>query len=165
MAYSIQGMQNLMNRLERMNFTKSIKSSCEALADEMVEDMQNNILTIKPNAPIDTGELYDSCKSSVIATGDRVVLEVTNSAPHAKYVEFGTGPKGSESPHELGKGYKDEGWVYKNEKDGKFYYTEGQPAKPFIYPTFKKYEDIVTKKIGADLRTDLGLGGIRHGRR
>lgn len=165
MAYYVKGMQHLMGKLGRVNFAKSIESSCEAIKEDMIEDMQNNILTAKPREAFDTGRLYESCDGSVIATSDLVVVEVTNKAPYAKYVEFGTGPKGKASPHPLGGSYRDDGWVYKSEKDGEFHYTEGMPARPFMYPTFKKYEEEITKRIGADLRTDLGRGDIYHGKR
>lgn len=69
------------------------------------------------------------------------------------YVEMGTGPVGEANhagispnvnpmytqPYVLrtsknGKKYRVKGWYYFNEKSGSVRYTEGQPARPFMYP-------------------------------
>lgn len=49
--------------------------------------------------PVDTGELKDSIHTaSVELVGTEVRGVVTASAPHAGFVEFGTGVRGAESP-------------------------------------------------------------------
>lgn len=65
----------------------------------------------------------------------------------AAYIEFGTGVVGSENPHPMPEnwGYDlnqhgDNGWVYYNEKDGKYHWTKGMGSRPFMYNTCRKLE-------------------------
>lgn len=103
-----------------------------------------------------SGELYDDIVGYYSESTNIGYVRVTND--HAAFIEFGTGPRGSASPHPMGGGsYKSEGWYTK--ADGKpmdaiygwtpiqlengdvIYYTEGQPAKPFMYETAKQLEN------------------------
>lgn len=102
-----------------------------------------------------SGDLYSGIMGYFSPTLNAGFVRVTSE--HAAFVEFGTGPRGSASPHPNGGvNYKDEGWFTK--ADGKdmammygwqplvlgngdiIYYTEGQPAKPFMYETAKELE-------------------------
>lgn len=48
--------------------------------------------------PVDTGELALSIQAlPVVDTGERIIAEVVATAPHAAYVEFGTGQRGAAS--------------------------------------------------------------------
>jgi len=48
--------------------------------------------------PVDTGELALSITAlPVVDTGERIIAEVVATAPHAAYVEFGTGVRGAGS--------------------------------------------------------------------
>lgn len=75
---------------------------------------------------------------------------------HAVFFEFGTGPIGASNSHPLGSSYKEDGWY--TAADGKpmdqlygwkplggdgdtYFFTEGQPAKPFMYETAQKLKD------------------------
>ena len=102
-----------------------------------------------------SGELYDSIDGYYNASTHTGFVRVTND--HAAFIEFGTGPQGSASPHPtIPMNYKSEGWFTK--ADGKpmdaiygwkpyalkngdiVYYTEGQTSKPFMYSTAKQLE-------------------------
>lgn len=97
-----------------------------------------------------SGELYSSIGGYFSPTFNMGVIQVTSK--HAAFFEFGTGPAGSANSHPSGDGnYSSDGWWTK--ADGKdmemmygwqpvtlsngdiIYYTEGQPAKPFMYET------------------------------
>ena len=72
--------------------------------------------------------------------GNMIEAKVIAGARHAIYLELGTGPKGAAS-HEgispdVNPTYRSTGWVYPT-KDGGFRYTEGMPARPFMYPAYK----------------------------
>jgi phage gpG-like protein len=73
---------------------------------------------------------------------------------YACYVEFGTGLVGSQSPHpEAGadgwvydvNNHGDAGWVYFNDRDGKYHFTTGMPSRPFMYLTAKQLDEICEK--------------------
>ena len=102
-----------------------------------------------------SGDLYNSIDGYYNSSTNTGFVRVTND--HAAFIEFGTGPRGSATPHPtVATNYKDEGWFTK--ADGKpmdaiygwkpytlengdvIYYTEGQPAKPFMYYTAKQLE-------------------------
>ncbi|MFD1954297.1 HK97-gp10 family putative phage morphogenesis protein [Paenibacillus thailandensis] len=135
-------------------------------------------------APVNDGELRNSINDDVKVEGDKIVGEVYTNAEHAPYVEFGTGPVGmasdkGELPHDvLSKlSYRHNGWwihesqidaktaekyhfVRRETDDGVFYYTEGQPAQPFLFPAANQNKDIVPKMVAAVIRQKIkGLGG------
>lgn len=60
-----------------------------------------------------------------------------------------------ESAQELGITYKQEGWVYTPDGGSHFYYTEGQPPKPFMYPALKNNEDKVVQNIAKEIENIL----------
>lgn len=68
---------------------------------------------------------------------------------YAIFVEYGTGVTGSRSPHPDPKGWAydvhghgEKGWVYYNERDGKWHRTKGMASRPFMYRTAKELEAI-----------------------
>ena len=82
-------------------------------------------------------------------------------APHAFYVEYGTGAVGADAPHPMAseagweymvgphikEGPGGLGWGYDKSSDGVFsgdgdyHWTRGQPARPFMYNTFVWLEE------------------------
>lgn len=125
-------------------------------------------------APGKTGELKNSIhiQTEVIAGGVRGTC-FTNKG-YAAYVEFGTGPNG-EAMHAgispaVTPAYVQHGWMIPAkamsreeaedyglgvvEKSGKVlgYLTNGQQARPYMYPALKDSEDIIIKNIAADIK-------------
>lgn len=113
-------------------------------------------------APANQGELRQRTKTRVELKATSVLGTLYNDAPHAPYVEFGTGPKGAAdhagiSP-EVSVSYRSTPWyVHESQidpgpyhfiKHGEFYKMYGQAAQPFMYPALKNNEDRVTKNIG-----------------
>lgn len=103
-----------------------------------------------------TGDLQSSISGYYSPILNAGFVMVTSD--HAAFIEFGTGPQGSQHPHPtISVSHKSEGWYTK--ADGKpmdtmygwkpiqlengdvIYYTEGQPAKPFMYQTAKQLEN------------------------
>jgi len=73
---------------------------------------------------------------------------------YAMYVEFGTGIRGQEAQHpksgELGYVYDvnnhgEDGWVYFNDRDGQYHWTDGMPSRPFMYDTVRELDAICEK--------------------
>ena len=86
-----------------------------------------------------TGELSESIRSEPCTNG---VGKVIADCDYAIYVECGTGYGFDEgNALEVGRSGKPMhsmmGWYYFNERDGKFHYTEGMEARPFMYHTFE----------------------------
>lgn len=87
---------------------------------------------------------------------------ISANAPHAFFVEYGTGIVGANSePHPTGEGWDpppvkvgkygpytkhdtnnrgDAGWLYISEHDGKLHWTRGKEARPFMYGAFVELE-------------------------
>ena len=94
---------------------------------------------------LSTGELYNSAQSSYDPSTNVGVVEVT--APHAIYVEFGSGVEGKRSPHPESdpskydlKGRGEKGWIWRD-RMGIAHWTKGQPAAPFFYNARKQLEE------------------------
>lgn len=90
-------------------------------------------------AAYDSGELMSSFKGEY-DTGSRHG-QIYTDCGHAKFVEFGTGVVGAESPYENPNistaydihGHGEEGWIYS--KNGRPWWTQGQPSRPFMWMT------------------------------
>ena len=125
-----------------------------------------------------TGELMGSIFISLEGGGDTVVGTCFTDKEYATYVEFGTGPVGQRK-HEgispdVNVAYSQNGWIipggamdrekaerYKlgvlEDKDGNpiGYMTNGQPAKPFMYPALKDNEDEIVRIIAKEVKKQL----------
>lgn len=87
----------------------------------------------------DTGELVGGIVGEVDGSKGYIV----STAPHSKFVEFGTGIRGKQSPYPVqppvGWHYDvnehgEAGWWYPG-KDGKYHWTKGMPSRPYMYDT------------------------------
>ena len=95
----------------------------------------------KANCPVDTGYLRNSI--AVQVDGNSAVIGP--SADYGIYVEFGTGSKGGGGVAHTTKG----SWVYC--KNGRFYTTSGQPARPFLVPALTNNVDAIIAQFKAAL--------------
>jgi HK97 gp10 family phage protein len=91
---------------------------------KMVAAMNESVALVQDEAqaivPVRTGELKASIETEVTWSGNAVEGEVSANAPHAAYVEFGTGQRGAASAGA-----------------GPYPYTEswpGMPAQPYMRP-------------------------------
>lgn len=142
----------------------STKRRMEQLANLKVEEAVKKATTFiqgqaKELAP------YSSVKQSihmkVDGEGSEIVGTVYTNLSYAPFVEFGTGSVGNGTYTYLVKGlslkYKDEGWIYTADGGETFYYTEGQVAKPYMYPAFnsgKKYaKEVLKTEIQSQIKT------------
>lgn len=144
--------QSINIAIRRLNqYQKEIEQKTIELATRLAENGAE-IARIKlvEYGAVQTGNLLSQIGGYFSPTFNMGVIKV--SSQYAAFIEFGTGPRGAENPHPMGIGsYKSEGWFtaadgkpmdmlygwqpLKLENGDVIYYTEGQPAKPFMYET------------------------------
>lgn len=102
---------------------------------------------IREMGAVYTGELEKSISgvySPELQTGI-----IRSDCVYAVYVEFGTGVVGQENPHPEAalagvtydrNNHGEDGWIYYNERDGKFHWTKGMVSRPFMYNTARAIE-------------------------
>ena len=144
---AIEGMNSLLGKLQSL---ANIDEKLENIVGREIQKIEGEAKTL---CPVDTGNLRNSINSEVEVTSNGVEGVVFTNSEYAPYVEFGTGIKGEQSSppsaKELGITYKDTGWVYNNGE--RFYYTEGQPAQPFLYPALKDMEEEILTDIANEI--------------
>lgn len=124
------------------------------------------------------GSLKQSIFTNIYEDGDSVIGECYANNDHAVFVEFGTGPVGQEnhvntSP-DYDPVYSQTGWMIPGDamdpdaaeqyglgiargKNGEVigYYTNGQPAQPFMYPALKDNQDEVLKEFSSEFVANM----------
>ena len=134
---------------EVRRFRDGLRETClelvEALMNEGIDIAKMQVASMEA---VYTGELENGI-SGFFSRSRRCGFVYTNTY-YAIYVEYGTGIIGEESPHpeawETGwnydiNGHGEQGWVYKNDRDGKFHWTQGYVSRPFMYNTLKWLEE------------------------
>jgi len=105
----------------------------------------------KMRVPVDTGELQNSIDYNVDISAKGFTGKVFTNKEHGLYVELGTGPKGEASligiSPEIKPIYSPSGWVYYDTDKQKFIFTNGQPARPFMYPALHDNREKISKFI------------------
>ncbi len=149
-----QSVDTAIKRIEE--YQKEVETKTIQLAQRLAEQGANIArIKVMEFGGFDTGDLYSSIGGYFSSALNMGVIQVTSN--HAAFFEFGTGPRGSASPHPKGGvSHRSDGWWTK--ADGKdmesmygwqpitlsngdvIYYTEGQPAKPFMYETARELE-------------------------
>ncbi|MCC8064164.1 MAG: HK97 gp10 family phage protein [Clostridiales bacterium] len=128
----------------------------------------------REGAPVQDGQLRESLKAYTTREGDVIEGGVHSTLPHAIYQEMGTGPVGDANPHplenELHPARTAEGWTYqsaevaaqrgeayvKDEKGG-YVYTEGVPARGYLYNAINSMEGEIDRELGACLSMEVIL--------
>lgn len=146
---SVNGIKDLRRQLkdyERNILQSKLEKFVARLAEEGVEIAQGNIASLDA---VFTGELFNSIhtENGGSSKGSAIFFVVADSE-HAAFVEFGTGQQGLENPYpyDLPDGVEwnynsgktifqvspgEYGWFYP--RDGKWYFTQGMPSRPFMY--------------------------------
>lgn len=143
----IEGIDNLCERLDGL--------ATQALMDKATHGLRLGLKKMRDTAVlkarVDTGELRENIRYDVRQYGSFVLGGVKSTAPHAGFVELGTGPKGQAnhagiSP-KISPTYTMRPWVYFNPKTQTFVRTSGMPASPYMYPAYLETKDIVAQEI------------------
>lgn len=93
---------------------------------------------------VESSELQDSFQYTLYKEGNKGIIFTDCS--HACFVEFGTGVRGSASPHPTmpwaydSSGHGEDGWYYYDTKQGRVRFTQGMPSRPFMYETARELE-------------------------
>ena len=113
------------------------------------------------NFPYGTGELENSPTTEIEKNGKRGYIFIPEDVKQGVFVEYGTGIKGSNSPHPTPpegwiydvNEHGEEGWWYRGD-DGELHWTQGMPSRPFMYDSAKELrkraKDIVKGVISDD---------------
>ena len=113
----------------------------------------------KALCPADTGLLRESIHMSVKSVGNELQGRVYTNTEYAAYVEFGTGVKGNGTYPYSVKGlsleYKNKGWAYYDEDKGKWIYTKGQKAQPYMYPAIHRQKKTIESILKQGVKTKL----------
>mgnify|MGYP000007743554 FL=1 len=148
--FSTSSIQELQKQLRE--YQDSLNKKCEIFTEELakrgVEIAKARVTTLDA---IFTGDLLNNIHEKK-GNGDKnsVIFFITADSRHAAFVEFGTGqlglegsypypfPEGVEWNYNTGKTIFEiapgkYGWFYP--KDGKWYFTQGMPSRPFMYET------------------------------
>ena len=159
---SVEGIKDIQRQLEeyKKTFNNKTQLFAERLALEGVNIARMKITSLDA---IFTGELLQSIRREPkeITTSSAKFAIITDSE-HACFVEFGTGQKGLDTPYPyplpngvswnyaVGTTIKQNPitghyyWFYPG-KDGKWHYTEGMPARPFMYETSLELNKIIDR--------------------
>lgn len=156
---SQSSVQNAIKALQ--SYQDSLTYKCQLLAEKLAEKgVEIARVQIADLDAIFTSELLQSVHSEYRGSikGGGVWAVVADSS-HALYVELGTGVIGKANPYKgtlpegvdwqyaSGKTIRQladgrYGWFYKG-KDGKWYFTEGMPSRPFMYNTANELRSII----------------------
>lgn len=118
----------------------------QRLIEAGIEIAKQEVLVL---GAFDSGELHDSLDGLMYTDGTRGII--FTDCGHAAFVEFGTGVVGSRSPHPTMPWQYDvnqhgeAGWVYYDEKQGRFRWTKGMPSRPYMYLTAQQLEQRVAE--------------------
>jgi hypothetical protein len=127
---------------ELANYRKYVNDKvnelCRRLVDTGVEIAKAKIVQM---GAIFSGELSDSITGWFEPSTGVGYIEA--GSPYAFYVEFGTGIVGQSSPHPLGgtydvNGHGEDGWWWFDDEFGRWRWTQGMEARPFMYETARQ---------------------------
>lgn len=122
------------------------KTLVQRLVEAGVEIAKQEVLTL---GAFDSGELHDSLDGLMYTDGAHGI--VFAKCGHCAFVEFGTGVVGAASPHPTMpwqydvNAHGEAGWVYYDEKQGRFRWTKGMPSRPYMYLTARQLEEKVVE--------------------
>ena len=146
-----------------------LKQSLQEAMDQLVRDlaMTEGVTIARTQIAamdaVDTGMLMNSVYGEY-RDGIGYVCAMANNGlgqNYAVYVEFGTGPVGQASPHELageigweydvGETIYDDpergrGWWFYSRHDHQWKFTQGQPARPFMYNTLEILREVASER-------------------
>lgn len=168
----IKGASELLAKIEKI---KGLHNTV------LVVVMKENAMIVEDSAKLlastNSGGLKNSISSIIEEFPKEIKATISPHSEHALYVEFGTGPKGQEShegisPH-ITPVYTSDGWIIPasaiSQQDAERYhmvpyirqgtifgyFTQGQAAKPFMYPALKNNEKIIIKRTKARLENAI----------
>ena len=163
---------SIENAIKELNqFKEDLKRAMQGLVEYLMESgVTHAKLIVSAMDAVDTGTLMASIGHGAFDPESRTGI-IYAGRYYAAFVEFGTGIVGKASPHpgiaagEVGKfavlgengsvysdydtnGHGEKGWVYRPVGSNRYFWTQGMPARPFMYETYKSLEEIAKKFAG-----------------
>lgn len=159
---SVKGIENLKRQLldyKNNTLQHKVDLLAKRLADKGVDIAQANVARLDA---IFTGELISSIHTAYGgSTKGTAIFYVVADSSHAAFVEYGVGQLGAEGgyPYPFPEGVEwnyntgktifeispgQYGWFYPG-NDGKWYFTQGMPSRPFMYETGLELARIVVE--------------------
>ena len=134
-------------------FTDNSKKVKGQMDEAMFRALESAALIVEASAkalaPVgDSGELRDKIDHNIKEVNGMKVAQVGSPLQYAVYVEYGTGEHSKNGAGRKG------GWVYKA-PDGKFYFTRGMKAQPFLLPAFRRNKKNIENIIGIKLSSSF----------
>ena len=102
------------------------------------------------NSRVDTGQTKGSYKYVVNEGNTESSVTIGSDLKNAIYEEFGTGEYALHGDGRKG------GWVYKSEKDGKFYHTYGKTPRQPLTKAFQTSAPKIKRQLGNVIKQNLG---------
>lgn len=134
MAIEFEGLDEILDRLDKLADTKQLNSTMEQVCALVERDA-------KQKAPKDTGALARSIQSKVENNDGSIQGVVFTPLEYAPYVEFGTGLFAESG------GRTDVPWAYKDEKTGELIFTSGQKPQPYMRPAIDNNREKIVRMI------------------
>lgn len=129
--------------------SKKIKKALMEVSEQALEEAALLVEgQAKALAPVGTGELRDKIDHSIKTVDGMKIAQIGSPLQYAVYVEYGTGEHSKNGAGRKG------GWVYKG-PDGKFYFTRGTKAQPFLTPAFRRNKKNIENIIGIKLSSSF----------
>lgn len=167
---AVNGVQSLMRKFNELGSMEPIVKKAVKKQAEVVRGVAVKL------CPSNHGELRGSIYTKVEQDAEATIGSVYTTKSYAPYVEFGTGPAGQANHAGISPNvnvvYRQDSWWFQGDKvdpsdaekyhwpqsdngEQTFYFTNGQPAQPFMYPALKSMEKRVVAGIAADLQAGI----------
>jgi hypothetical protein len=101
------------------------------------------------NSRVDTGQTKGSYQYKVQEEGNEGTVYIGSNLENAIWEEFGTGEYALNGDGRKG------GWVYKSQKNGKFYRTKGKTPNRPMYNAFNSLREKLKKRLEEILKSRL----------
>ena len=155
-SFDFSGLDDLIKNLEDVD---------DVVISGSVKGVQKTLESARSTAvylaPVKTNELREKIVANPVQVeGNEVSGDLSSTAPHGAYVEFGTGQRGSDSPSPP-KSPEDVPYTLKKEHKkggkgtGEFYDYMGQPAQPYMYPAFVEAEVELAQNIADEIMDEM----------
>ena len=154
----------IIKRLEHIanNAENRVREAIQQSAEVIAADARALAPVGKHTQGANSGAL--TLSGSIDVRMDGTNATITCHAPHGVYVEFGTGRAGAAHHEGTSPGtiprYTSGGWVYPywGDEGLAFAYTEGQPARPFMYPAAVQNREGTRDQVSKAIQTLLKGG-------
>lgn len=170
MIIGVKELETKLKKIEKLDLSPGVKKA--------IAHVQGEAKSLCSGFRMSSGELRRSIYTTTEDEGDTSRGICYTNKKYAPYVEFGTGPTGQSSHAGISPNvdvaYSQTGWMIPASamsleeaqfygfgiakgKDGNQigYYTNGQPAHPFMYPALKNSQEDVVEIIASHIRSQL----------